>query len=152
LTPEHDCPTRLVLDTNVVLDLLVFADPAARPLAAALALRRVEWLATASMREELDCVLGYPQIMARLALASRAPGDVLQSFDRQVRIVAAPARACVTCSDPDDQKFIDLAVSHRCALLTKDGAVLKLKRKLAALQVSVFAVMPPAFSYSLIGA
>jgi predicted nucleic acid-binding protein len=96
LTPEHDRPTRLVLDTNIVLDLLVFADPAARPLAAAFALRKLEWLATAAMREELDGVLGYPQIMARLALASRAPADVLESFDRQARIVAAPARACVT--------------------------------------------------------
>jgi hypothetical protein len=36
-------------------------------------------------------------------------------------------------------------------LLSKDAAVLKLKRKLAALQVSVIAALPPASSYSLIG-
>jgi predicted nucleic acid-binding protein len=76
---------------------------------------------------------------------------VLERFDRQARIVQAPDKAPVTCSDPDDQKFIDLAVSHRCLLLSKDAAVLKLKRKLAALEVSVVAAIPPASSYSLDG-
>jgi hypothetical protein len=36
-------------------------------------------------------------------------------------------------------------------LLSKDAAVLKLKRKLAALEVSVVAAIPPASSYSLDG-
>ncbi|MDB5944967.1 MAG: putative toxin-antitoxin system toxin component, family, partial [Ramlibacter sp.] len=36
---------------------------------------------------------------------------------------------------PDDQKFIDLAVAHRALLLSKDRAVLALRKRLAALQV-----------------
>ena len=46
--------------------------------------------------------------------------------------------------DPDDQKFIDLAVRHQGLLLSKDAAVLVLAKKLAALQVGVFAAIPPA--------
>jgi hypothetical protein len=42
------------------------------------------------------------------------------------------------CSDPDDQKFIDLAVAYRVRwLLTRDRAVLKLARRLAAFGVDV---------------
>ena len=149
--PEPARPVLLVLDTNVVLDLLVFGDSAAQPLQAALERGELDWLATPAMRDELEHVLGYAQIASRLALAALNASDVLERFDRQARIVEAPARAPVTCSDPDDQKFIDLAVSHRCLLLSKDAAVLKLRRKLATLEVSVVAAIPPAFSCSFIG-
>jgi len=44
---------QLVLDTNIVLDLLVFTDPAVRELSQALGTGERQWLATAAMREEL---------------------------------------------------------------------------------------------------
>ena len=145
-------PTLLVLDTNIVLDLLVFGDAAAQPLRAALDRGELNWLATRAMRDELECVLGYAPIASRLELGALGATDVLASFERQARMVDAPAKAPVTCSDPDDQKFIDLAVSHQCLLLSKDAAVLKLKRKLAVLRVSVFAALPPTSLYNPIGA
>ncbi len=141
----------LVLDTNVVLDLLVFGDPLAQPLQAALALGQLDWLATPAMRDELERVLDYVHIASRLASSGLRAADVMQRFDRHARIVEAPARAPVTCSDPDDQKFIDLAVRHECLLLSKDAAVLALQKKLAALRVSVVAAMPLASSCSRIG-
>lgn len=134
----------VVLDTNVALDLLVFADAATAPLQSALTRGQMVWLATAAMRDEFACVLGYPQIASRLALAGAAATGVLARFDRQARIVAPPQRALATCSDPDDQKFIDLAVSRRCILLSKDAAVLKLRKKLASLQVAVHPALPPS--------
>jgi putative PIN family toxin of toxin-antitoxin system len=137
-------PALLVLDTNVVLDLLVFVDPLAQPLQAALALGQLDWLATPAMRDELERVLDYAHITSRLASSGRRTTDVLQAFDRQARIVEVPAKAPVTCSDPDDQKFIDLAVRHECLLLSKDAAVLALAKKLACLRVSVVAAIPPA--------
>ena len=143
MDPEPARPVLLALDTNVVLDLLVFGDPSVRPLQAALELGELDWLATPAMRDELERVLGYAQIASRLALVALDAAEVLARFDRQVRMVEAPAKAPVTCSDPDDQKFIDLAVRHRCLLLSKDAAVLKLKGQLAALQVGVIARWPP---------
>jgi predicted nucleic acid-binding protein len=139
----------LVLDTNIVLDLLVFADPGAKPLQAGLALGRLDWMVTAAMREELERVLLYGAIQPRLACAGLVAAEVLARFDAAARMVDAPAVAPVRCSDPDDQKFIDLAVGHKSLLLSKDRAVLRLARKLAALQVSVACALPSASTVSL---
>ncbi|MBN8749364.1 PIN domain protein [Xylophilus ampelinus] len=126
---------RLVIDTNIVLDLFVFDDAAAKPLRAALEAGEVEWLATAAMRIELARVLGYPQIAPRLAFYRLADADVLAQFDRHARLVDTAPKAPVTCADPDDQGFIDLAVAHRAPLLSKDRAVLTMKRRLERLGV-----------------
>jgi predicted nucleic acid-binding protein len=66
----------------------------------------------------------------------------MQDFDRHARLVDVPAKAPLTCGDPDDQKFIDLAVAHRCVLLSKDDEVLRMRKRLAQLQVTAAAVLP----------
>jgi putative PIN family toxin of toxin-antitoxin system len=132
----------LVLDTNVVLDLLVFGDPGARPLAEGLREGRLHWIATAAMREELARVLAYPKLAARVAFHRADAGRVLRDFDAQATIVEVAQKAPVTCGDPDDQKFIDLAVAHRCLLLSKDDEVLRMRKRLAALEVTTTSVLP----------
>jgi putative PIN family toxin of toxin-antitoxin system len=130
---------QLVLDTNVVLDLLVFDDPQSRLLSEGLAGGTLHWLATAAMREELARVLDYPKLAERVAFHRGSADSVLLEFDRHVRLVEVPAKASVTCGDPDDQKFIDLAVAHRCTLLSKDREVLRMRKRLAQLQVTAIA-------------
>lgn len=133
---------KLVIDTNVVLDLLVFNDPAAQPLRAALLAEQVTWLANADMRTELVRVLDYPRVAPRLSAAGLEPAAVLNEFDRLTSLVErAPAAPC-RCADADDQHFIDLAVQHGALLLSKDAAVLALKRSLHALGVRVLAAWP----------
>ncbi|MGZ5180399.1 MAG: putative toxin-antitoxin system toxin component, PIN family [Ramlibacter sp.] len=132
-----------MLDTNIVLDAFVFADAGARPLLPALAAGQVAWLATAAMRDELARVLGYAQIVPRLAHYRLDAAQVLDAFDRFARLVEVPAKAAVTCADPDDQKFIDLAVARRALLLSKDRAVLSMKNRLARLDVAVRTVLEP---------
>lgn len=134
----------IVLDTNIVLDLLVFDDPATPPLKEALDSRQLQWIATPSMREELARVLAYPHIVSRLVYHQLRADEVLAAFDRQVQIVDAAPRASCVCKDPDDQKFIDLAQAHRALLLSKDHAVLRLKKRLAPLGVLVQRAMPVA--------
>jgi putative PIN family toxin of toxin-antitoxin system len=134
---------QLVLDTNVVLDVLVFADPAAQPLAEGLRDGALHWLATPAMREELVRVLAYPKLAARVALHRGDAAAVLRDFDQHARLVEAPPKASVTCGDPDDQKFIDLAVAHRCLLLSKDDEVLRMKKRLAALEVTAAKAFVP---------
>ena len=138
----------LVLDTNIVLDLFVFDDALSRPLKAGLERGDWRWVATQPMRDELARVLAYPHIASRLAYYQLQAADVLAGFDRHAGIVDVPAKAGATCSDPDDQKFIDLAVRHKCLLLSKDAAVLSMQKRLVALEASVAAVMP-ASSYML---
>lgn len=124
-----------VLDTNIVLDVFVFNDAAALPLRQALDAGQLDWVATQAMRDELARVLAYPQIVVRLNFYKVAADDVLARFDQHVRLTDAPAKAPVTCSDADDQIFIDLAVAHKAWLLSKDQAVLCMKKRLLALDV-----------------
>jgi putative PIN family toxin of toxin-antitoxin system len=129
--------TMLVIDTNIVLDLFVYQDPASAPLLAALAAPQTRWLATDGMREELARVLGYPQIAKRLSAHAMSAAEVLAAFDRQTHTVPAAPKAAFVCKDADDQKFIDLAVAHRAALVSKDDQVLRMARRLAPLGVVV---------------
>lgn len=128
---------RLVLDTNIVLDVFVFGDAAARPLHQGLLEGRLQWLATAAMRQELERVLAYPQLARRMSAGGIAAAEVLGAFDRHAQPAPSAPRAGPACRDPDDQKFIDLAVAQRAALLSKDRAVLALGKRLAGLGVQV---------------
>lgn len=127
----------IVLDTNIVLDAFVFNDPAAMPLKQALDSGELQWLATLAMRDELERVLAYPKIAARLVHYQLTASGVLARFDAQARLVEVAAKAPYTCRDADDQKFIDLAVCHQATLLSKDDAVLCMAKRLVALGVSV---------------
>ena len=129
-------PTDIViLDSNIVLDVFVFNDAAAQPLKARLVVGALDWIATQPMRDELARVLDYPKIVLRRAGCTLSASDVLASFDQHARLVEVAAKASVTCSDPDDQKFIDLAVAHKALLLSKDRAVISMQKRLLALGV-----------------
>ena len=137
-------PISLVLDTNIVLDLFVFDDPAVRGLKAQVLRAEMRWIATQAMRDELEHVLAYAHIARRMNLAAMTPKEVLARFDRHALLVGVPSRAPVICADAGDQMFIDLAVAHRCRLLSKDAAVLSMQKRLALLGVSVLAALPAA--------
>jgi putative PIN family toxin of toxin-antitoxin system len=93
------------------------------------------------MREELSRVLGYERLQARLEPAGRSASAVLTAFDRMSREVVTPERAGISCRDGDDQKFVDLAVAHRCLLLSKDQDLLSMKRRLSLFQVVTSSVL-----------
>ncbi|MGE0099387.1 MAG: putative toxin-antitoxin system toxin component, PIN family [Hydrogenophaga sp.] len=132
-----DTTDALVLDTNIALDLFVFQDPATAPLREWLAGAPGTWLATAPMREELARVLAYPQIARRLQARDCTAQQVLDEFDRHVRIAPEAPKAAYTCKDADDQKFIDLAVQQRATLVSKDDAVLCMAKRLERVGVQV---------------
>jgi predicted nucleic acid-binding protein len=133
----------VVLDTQTLLDWQFFGNPgcaAWRPPSPA----TWRWLATAAMRDELAHVLarGFP---ARW----RTPAEqVLAFFDEHATLVEPPAAGgagagalILCCTDPDDQKFIDLALALRPAMLvSRDRAVLKLARRAADHGVTI---LPP---------
>jgi predicted nucleic acid-binding protein len=121
---------RLVLDTNVVLDLFVFSDPSVAPLHRALTDGQACWFADEPCRAEFARVLAYP----RFALSGPAIAGALAGFDLLARVVPQGESQATgpmpRCSDADDQKFLDLA--SRCDahfLVTKDGALLELARR-----------------------
>ena len=127
----------VMLDTNVLLDIWVFQDTNTALLHEHLSQQRLRWLATSAMREELWRVLAYPHIEPRLAKYSRSAAEVMAAFDRWSHTQPEAPRAPYVCKDADDQKFIDLAVTHRALLVSKDRQVLRLTHRLARLGVVV---------------
>ena len=123
-----DVPS-VVLDSNVVLDWQLFRDPSARSIGDAIRLGAVRWISTAAMRQELEHVLTRPALVGWPGTAM----DVFAAWDTWATTLKAPARCDATplrCSDPDDQKFIDLAIAAGAhTLVSRDKALLKLKKK-----------------------
>ena len=130
-------PKCVVLDTNIVLDLWLYQDPATPELQAALNAKSVQWLATQVMRDELERVLAYTHIAQRLALGALTAQDILRQFDAHAVLHPIAPKALFVCKDGDDQKFIDLAAQHKAQLISKDKAVLTMRNRMARLGVAV---------------
>ena len=79
-------PQKLVIDTNIALDILVFNEPKVAQLKTDLAAGLVQWLATAVMRDELERVLAYAQIAPRVAFYGLNTAAVLAAFDAQAQL------------------------------------------------------------------
>lgn len=118
----------VVLDTNAVLDWLVFRDPGMQCWLQAIESGRLHWLACTVMRDELERTLTY----AQLARWQPEPQRVLAAFDRWSVGCAVPTALGapgLVCADPDDQVFLDLALAQRARwLVTHDRALLRLAR------------------------
>jgi len=118
---------RIVLDTNIWLDWLVFNDPAVMPLKAACSDGAVRIAINAACLEELGRVLAYPEFELDAATRNALFTQVRNCTYRvETRLLSPLPR----CTDPDDQKFLELARDARADwLITKDKAVLSLARK-----------------------
>ena len=154
----------LVLDTNVVLDLLHFDDATARPLRHSMEDGRVRCVVSDATLDEWRRVLTYPEFAldavqqaARLAryqdlseaVAGPVADTVLPHKGTPIHYRLKPVWSRMPrCSDPDDQKFIELATAvHAQGLVSKDRAVLKLRRRCAP----YFRIMTPAEAVRWLG-
>ncbi|WP_157269317.1 PIN domain-containing protein [Azohydromonas aeria] len=132
-SPDAVATDLVVLDSNAVLDWLLFNDAAMQPLGAAVAAGRCRWIVTPALRGELEHVLAR-------GLRSRPAADATplwQAWQRLACTVAPPPDVPpppgLRCSDGDDQKFLDLALAQRARwLVSRDRALLKLRRRALA--------------------
>ena len=118
--------TEIVVDTNIWLDMLVFDDAGSRRLAALLypgaSLRP---LSSDEMRAELVDVVKRPQFK----LDQFRLDALLERYDRIVTCASVAPDCRLPCRDPDDRKFLDLAVSRRASwLLSRDRALLAARK------------------------
>ncbi len=134
--------TAVVLDTNIVLDLWLYNDPATPALLAALTAKEVQWVATQVMRDELERVLAYPHIVQRMLKSNTTAEHILTQFDAHSVLKPVAAKAPYTCKDADDQKFVDLAAATQAQLISKDKAVLTLRNRMARIGVAVAKSFP----------
>ncbi len=118
----------VVLDTNILLDILVFDDQRAHPLRAALESNRIDAVATQKTFDEFLDVIGRPQFELDTA-KQQLIGAQWKVWARMIpdqELSIAPWK----CKDRDDQVFINLAYSLRPAtLLSKDKQVLKIAKR-----------------------
>jgi putative PIN family toxin of toxin-antitoxin system len=121
---------RLVLDTNVVIDLFVFRSALSRPIADALSSGRAVCFADGGTLSELERVLNYPE----LKLDAARQAATLADYRQQAQPVPLAAKSLSLpvlprCRDRDDQQFLELAARVGADwLVSRDKLVLKLAR------------------------
>lgn len=141
-------PLILVLDTNCVLDLLLFQDASCQPIAHWLGTGQAQIMVTSAMLEELQRVLGY----ADFALSAAQQQSISERY-AAMSVMLAPAEmpplslSVPRCRDPDDQGFLDLAAALAATadanaagavlLISRDKAVLRLRRAMRRLAVTL---------------
>ncbi|KVP60950.1 nucleotide-binding protein [Burkholderia ubonensis] len=132
-SPAPRAACRVVLDSNVWIDILVFDDPATRPIRAALERGALIALIDGRCLTELEHVLDYPQFQARAVDKAAALATVARLAQRvEPPPVAADAPPLPKCKDRDDQKFLELARAAQAEwLVSKDRALLKLAKRTA---------------------
>jgi putative PIN family toxin of toxin-antitoxin system len=122
---------RVVLDTNVWLDWLVFDDPSIAPLKAAVEEGRAEILIDAACEAELARVLAYD--LGRHSIDAARQAACLAECARVARRIqpgSSGGTDLPRCEDPGDQIFLEAALAARADLLiTKDRALLALGRR-----------------------
>ena len=127
-------PVPVVIDTNVVLDWLVFDSPDTAALAAAVTSGQLVWQATEAMRDESLEVLDRLRTHAHLQRWADRREGALAAVARWMQPIEAPPPLPwpmrLRSVDPDDQIYIDLALHRRIPwLLSRDRALLKLAKR-----------------------
>ncbi|AGC43978.1 PilT domain-containing protein [Myxococcus stipitatus DSM 14675] len=122
-------PLSVVLDTNVVLDLYVFEDPATRVLWEALEAGRVVAWVEEGMLAELGFVLASRNFLPGRQVDARR--TALERYRARARLLregeGAPVVELPRCKDRDDQRFLVLAARARVDwLVSKDKRVLSM--------------------------
>jgi uncharacterized protein len=140
-------PMRFILDTNVVIDWLVFNDPYMAPLRTQAATGAITILTHELAIAEFVRVVGYPE----LRLGQERQVDVLRRYREQTRAAELPdgfGRAqwqlpanFPSCRDRDDDLFLALAHHTRAtALVTRDKALLKMRKRMRKLGTTILDV------------
>lgn len=140
-------PIRLVLDTNVVIDWLVFDDPFMNPLRHGVRDAHIQVLTHPPAIDELKRVLGYRQ----LKLDPSRQQDIFEGYMAQTTVLTMPAGFSTRqlmlpggfprCRDRDDEPFLALAFHAKADVLaSRDNAVYGLKSRAAKFGLTILNV------------
>jgi putative PIN family toxin of toxin-antitoxin system len=128
---------QLILDTNVVIDWLVFNDPYMVPFRERVVSGDVIVLTHELALAEFERVLGYPE----LKLATDRRAGALARYRAHSRVTTMPEGFALgawklpagfpSCRDRDDDLFLSLTHhSQASALVTRDKALLKMRKRM----------------------
>lgn len=135
-------PNRVVIDTNVCLDLFVFCDDRYQALLEGLRNGTLQAVTRTDCRREWLFVLDYPH----LPLDAESKAAAMNKYDEFITVMAPDCKrddvVLPLCKDKEDQKFLELARDTQASvLITKDKALLKLAKRTAKL--GLFAIVTP---------
>ncbi len=147
MSGDNNKPITLVLDTNVVIDWLVFDDPFMNPLRQGVRDARVSVLTHAYAITELKRVLAYPQL--KLSLPQQQ--EIFSRYQDETNIAQMPndfspkhlmlPGGFPRCRDRDDEPFLALAFHAKVdALASRDNAVFGLKTRAAKFGLTILNV------------
>jgi len=130
-----------VLDTNAALDWLMFRDKQFESIATAIEDRQLQIFTDDACLAELHRVLQY----TKFGLDETRRADLSAKYRAHVTLCPSGETAhdgavrvpLPVCSDPDDQKFIELAHRAHAILVTKDKALLRLRRAARAVNLAI---------------
>ncbi len=130
----------VVLDTNILLDLFYFKDKRVQELMNCLQHHKIRAFTCSAIWEELEEVLArkpFHQNPEQIQMIRETNSSLFEWLTPESK------RSGIKCSDPDDQIFIELAVTLApCLLITKDNDLLKLRRRLELVQVRTLQEFP----------
>ena len=140
-------PVSLVLDTNVVIDWLVFDHPFMNPLRDGVRGKQVRVLTHTPALDELKRVLAYRQ----LKIDETRQREIFDRYCSQTEIATMPPDFGLKqlmlpggfprCRDRDDEHFLALAYHARAdALVSRDNAVYGLKSRAAKFGLTIWNV------------
>ena len=128
----------VIIDTNILLDIFVFQDPATAPLREALFSGEFNAVRSSKTLNEFADVIARE----KFKLSTQQRDEILAKWQAHSRllpdsdIAASPWK----CKDRDDQIFLDLAYTLRPSLLlSKDLQVLKFRKRAAKESVVIAA-------------
>jgi putative PIN family toxin of toxin-antitoxin system len=140
---------KLVLDTNVVIDWLVFDDAYLASFREHVRARSIQVITHAPALHELQRVLGYPG----LKLTAERQAAVLEEYNAHVSFFETSVElpeGFPRCRDPDDDPFIQLAWRAGAdALVSRDKAVLKVARRARKFGLQIYDVPKMVAALSL---
>jgi len=124
---------RVVLDTNILLDLFYFHDIGVQALSASIQSHEIIAYTCEAIWQEFEEVLERPpfhQSPAQIASIRAQNTNYFEWFTPEKN------SSGIKCIDPDDQIFIELSVEIApCLLITKDKDLLRVKKRLEKFQV-----------------
>ena len=145
---------KVVLDTNIWLDWLVFGDPGIAALRAAFEEGRIEIFIDEACEAELARVLGYTLQKKILDAASQqACMAECRRIARRIvpgkgQAAQAPLAGLPKCRDADDQKLLEAAAAAGAeVLVTKDLALLELAGAVEKRALSFRIVKPDSLGF-----
>ena len=110
---------QIVLDTNVLLDLIVFKDPSMNCISSQLENKNIDIIINKNCKQEFIKVLNYknlreffPKIGEHIKIIESVTKEVRLKSTNHISYSSLPK-----CKDTDDQKFLELALTSNAKFL-----------------------------------